>query len=98
MHSEGGSFRFVPAELTVKAGTTVKWVNMSDNRHTATDDPAHEKTAGQAILPAGAEPWTSPFLPTGQSFSRTFTAPGKYQYFCRNHEQFGMVATITVVP
>jgi plastocyanin len=98
MHSDGGSFRFEPPNVTVKAGTTIKWVNVSENRHTATDDPMHEKTAGQAILPGGAQPWSSPFLPNGQSFTQTFTVPGKYQYFCRNHEQFGMVGTVTVVP
>jgi plastocyanin len=98
MHSEATSYRFEPANITVKAGTTVKWVNMSTNRHTATDDPETEKLAGQAILPAGVMPWDSPFLAEGQSFTKTFTVPGKYQYFCRNHGQFGMVATITVTP
>jgi plastocyanin len=98
MHSEGGSFRFEPMNITVKVGSTVQWVNVSDNRHTATDDPMHEKATGQAILPAGVDPWSSPFLPNGQSFSRVFTVPGKYQYFCRNHEQFGMIGTVTVVP
>jgi plastocyanin len=98
MHSEGGMFRFEPANLTIKAGTTVRWVNASENRHTATDNPEMEKAAGQAVLPAGVEPWSSAFLTNGQTFSKTFTVPGKYQYFCRNHEQFGMVATITVTP
>src|SRR5215813_7136730 len=77
MVSEGSSFRFEPAEITVKVGTTVKWVNESDNRHTSTDDPNFEKTPGEAVLPSGAEAWTSPFLATGDSYTRKFTAPGK---------------------
>ncbi len=98
MITEGGSYRFEPANLTVKAGTTVKWVNDSENRHTATDDPKFEKKQGQAILPAGVEAWGSPFLTGGETFSMTYTVPGKYQYFCRNHGQFGMEGTITVTP
>ncbi len=98
MVSDGGTFKFEPANITVKTGTTVKWFNMSENRHSATDDPEFEKESGQAILPAGVEPWSSPFVVAGESFSRRFTVPGKYQYFCRNHGQFGMVGIITVVP
>src|SRR6266850_4142688 len=98
MVSDGGTFKFEPANITVKVGTTVKWVNTSDNRHSATDDPEFEKETGQAILPAGVEPWTTPFVVGGESTTRRFTLPGKYQYFCRNHGQFGMVGTITVVP
>jgi plastocyanin len=98
MVSQGGTFAFEPPDLTVKAGTTVKWVNNSDNRHTATGDPKFEKSPGQTVLPPGASPWSTPFIANGQNTSHTFTAPGRYQYFCRNHGQFGMVATITVVP
>jgi plastocyanin len=98
MVSHGGTFAYEPGHITVKAGTTVKWVNTSDNRHTATDDSKFEKTPGQAVLPAGATAWSTPFIANGQDTSYTFTTPGKYQYFCRNHGQFGMVATITVVP
>ena len=97
MVSEGGSFRYEPNIVTVRAGTTVKWTNESDNRHSATDDPKFEKAAGMAILPAKGEPWTTPFVGNGETASHTFTEPGTYQYFCRNHGQFGMVGTITVV-
>jgi plastocyanin len=98
MVSQGGTFAYEPGDITVKTGTTVKWVNNSDNRHTATDDPKFEKAPGQAILPAGAAAWSTPFIANGQETSHTFTTPGKYRYFCRNHGQFGMIATITVVP
>lgn len=98
MIADGTTFKYEPANLTVKAGTTVRWLNNSDNRHTATDDPKFEKKSGQAVVPAGVDAWTSPFLPNGESFTRTFTVPGTYRYFCRNHEQFGMIGNITVVP
>jgi len=98
MITEGSSFRFEPAEITVKAGTRVKWVNDSENRHTSTADHKLEKKPGQAVVPAGAAIWASPFLAKDESFTQTFTTPGKYQYFCRNHGQFGMEASITVIP
>ena len=55
------------------------------------------EAARRAILPAKGEPWTTPFVGNGETASHTFTEPGTYQYFCRNHGQFGMVGTITVV-
>jgi plastocyanin len=99
--SAGTTFRFEPAEITVKVGTTVKWVNASGEdgpRHTSTDDPEWETPQSKAILPAGAEKWRTPFLRNGESAMRTFTVPGKYQYFCETHGQYGMVGGVTVVP
>jgi plastocyanin len=98
MITEGSAFKFEPAEITIKVGGTVKWVNDSENRHTATADEKFEKNAGQVILPSGAQPWGSAFLTNGESFEQKFTVPGKYRYLCRNHGQFGMEAVINVVP
>jgi plastocyanin len=97
----GTTFQFEPANLTIKVGTTVKWVNASGEdgpRHTSTDDPEWETPQTPAILPPGAEKWRSGFLRNTESSTHTFTVPGKYQYFCETHGQYGMVATITVVP
>src|SRR5207237_7340013 len=64
MHEMGDSagtiFRFEPANLTIKVGTTVKWVNTSGDdgpRHTSTDDPEWETPQTPAVLPAGAQKW-----------------------------------------
>jgi plastocyanin len=97
----GTIFRFEPANLTIKVGTTVKWISVSGEdgpRHTSTDDPEWESAQAQAILPAGAEKWRTPFLRHGESASHTFTVPGKYQYFCETHGSYGMIGTITVSP
>jgi plastocyanin len=98
MVSQESSFRYEPADITIKVGTAVRWVNASDNKHTSTDDPNIEDTPGQAQIPSGAQAWTSPFLSEADTFTHTFTVPGKYRYFCRNHGQFGMLGTITVIP
>ena len=97
----GTTFRFEPPNLTIKVGTTVKWVNVSGEdgpRHTSTDDPEWESPQAQAVLPAGAEKWRTPFLRNGESAAHTFKVPGKYQYFCETHGMYGMVGAITVVP
>ena len=98
MQSQGSRFQFVPTDITIKVGTTVQWVNASRNRHSSTSDPQFEKQEGQAVRPPGVEPWSSVFLSNSQTFQRTFDTPGEYRYFCRNHEQYGMLGTITVEP
>ena len=99
--SAGANFLYEPANLTIKVGTTVKWINVSGEegpRHTSTDDAEWETPQTPAILPPGAEKWRSGFLRNGESATHKFTVPGKYQYFCETHGQYGMLGTITVVP
>ena len=64
------NFTFVPARLTVKAGTTVTWRNADDIPHTVTSTTQLVKSKA---------------LDTDNSFSFTFTEPGTYQYFCSLH-------------
>jgi plastocyanin len=99
--SAGTTYRFEPADIKVKVGTTVRWVNASGEdgpRHTSTDDPEWETPQTPAVLPAGAQKWRTKFLTPNNSESHTFTTPGKYQYFCETHGPYGMVASVTVEP
>jgi len=64
------NFTFAPAELTVKAGTTVTWHNEDDIPHT---------------VASSSRLFKSKALDTDDSFSFTFTAPGTYEYFCSLH-------------
>jgi plastocyanin len=64
------NFSFVPATLTVKAGTKVKWVNRDDVPHTATDTDKR---------------FNSKTLDTDDQFDFTFSEPGTYNYFCALH-------------
>ena len=64
------NFSFEPATLTVKAGTTVTWVNRDDEPHTAT---------------ATDKRFNSKTLDTGDRFSQEFNAPGIYNYYCALH-------------
>jgi len=64
------NFTFEPDKLTVKAGSTVTWVNEDDIPHTivATDHSFKSKA-----------------LDTDDKFSFAFAKPGTYQYFCGLH-------------
>jgi plastocyanin len=74
------NFTFTPANLTVKAGTTVTWTNRDDIPHgIATSDNIFKKSKA---------------LDTDDSFSFTFTTPGTFKYFCYLHPH--MVGTIVV--
>lgn len=73
-------FQFQPKELSVKAGTTVKWVNGDDIEHSVTS-----KQDGQ---------FDSGFFKKEGTYEFTFSAPGTYDYFCKRHPS--MKATVVV--
>ena len=88
--------QFRPDHLTVKAGTTVTWVDESPITHTVTSgavtgiDPTTGLRTGQT--PDGR--FDHRLAGKGSSFSYRFTEPGTYSYFCSIHE--GMNASVVV--
>jgi amicyanin len=64
------NFSFGPAELTVKAGTTVTWINRDDIPHTVVSTDKAFK---------------SKVLDTDEKFSYTFNTAGSFPYFCSIH-------------
>lgn len=85
---------FKPLELTVDAGTTVKWTQTGRQPHSVTAaDDAYD-----------SNPTCSPLrsdecLGEGDVFTHTFEEPGTYLYYCRVHglpDGTGMVARIIV--
>jgi amicyanin len=64
------NFTFGPAELTVKAGTTITWTNRDDIPHTVVSTDKAFK---------------SKVLDTDEEFSATFRTPGTFSYFCSIH-------------
>jgi plastocyanin len=66
------NFRYSPAEVTVPAGSVVRWVNKDDVPHTATAK--------------GKEPaFDSKSLDTDEGFSFEFKKPGAFNYYCKVH-------------
>jgi plastocyanin len=63
-------FAFIPQRITVKAGTTVTWVNEDDAPHT---------------VASSSKLFKSKALDTQDKFSFTFMTPGTYAYFCSVH-------------
>lgn len=87
---------FKPANMTIKAGTTVQWKNISKDTHTATDDPAIAAMPDDVSMPAGAAAFNSKKVRPGKTFEHTFTVPGTYKYICEPHEMMGMKAELVV--
>jgi plastocyanin len=85
-----GNFAFAPNDITIQAGTRVRWVNDVAVFHTITPENAQ-----QPGVWADAEVATA-----GQTFEHTFNTPGQtYRYRCRPHSSnftTGMVGVIRV--
>lgn len=69
------AFQFTPSSLTVKAGTTVTWVNRDDIQHTVTAGTPERTTGTFDLRLSGG----------GASGSATFAAPGVHPYYCARH-------------
>jgi len=65
------NFSFTPPVLTVKAGTTIVWINKDDVPH--------------LIVNVQNKFRQSPVLDTDQRFRATLIKPGTYDYFCSLH-------------
>lgn len=70
---------FAPAEVRIRAGGTVTWVNRDPVVHTVT---------------ANDQRWGSELLTEGQLYTHTFTQPGRYPYHCTPHPQMTGVVIV----
>jgi len=64
------NFTFDPPILTMKAGTTVTWVNNDDIPHLVSEKDGKFRSSA---------------LDTGDKFSQTFSTAGTVEYFCAIH-------------
>jgi|TARA_B100000035_G_scaffold307305_1_gene310379 plastocyanin len=80
----GANLVFEPAEITINAGDTVRFVNEALPPHNVifkeVSALSHEELAFAA----------------GDSFEITFPDPGDYNYVCGPHEGAGMTGTVHV--
>ncbi|MBN1527919.1 MAG: cupredoxin domain-containing protein [Thermoleophilaceae bacterium] len=76
-------YEFAPKSTSIAVGDTVTWTFPDSVEHTATS------YKGQP------DKFDSGLKADGGTFAHTFDKPGKYQYFCRPHEDF-MKGVITV--
>ncbi len=86
--------RFVPAELTIRAGESVTWVHHDSglNHHVVADDGSFDShpLCGRV---------GSICMKGGDTYSHQFSQPGTYGYYCRlhGHPGRGMAGTVTVL-
>lgn len=73
--------RFYPKVLEIPAGSTVLWVNESNNRH-------------NVVLDDGS--FQSPLVKKGDTIRQVFAKPGVYPYYCQPHKWMGMKGTVVV--
>lgn len=79
---------FVPADITIQVGETIRWENPSGTHNVNGGTDAYPNNPeGFYSGPATPGPWTYDF---------TFTMPGVYNYHCDPHLGLGMVGTVTV--
>jgi plastocyanin len=81
-------FAFSPSEVTVPAGSAVRWVNNADVFHTVTSTDSPERLRPNGLFDAS-------LFRRGDSFQYTFTKAGIYHYYCQPHSEF-MVGTVRV--
>lgn len=100
---EGSTYKYVPAELTVKAGDKVVFKNVSGGPHNvqfvADSIPAGAAAVLDAAMADKMGPVAGPLLAEPNAvYEVSFAgAPaGKYPYFCLPHQAMGMKGVITV--
>jgi len=90
MTTENFEPRFIPADLAIRPGDTVRWTNT---------DPFldHSTVSGTGSAdPAAGSHWNSGILTIGEYFEHTFEEAGDYEYFSLPHEVEGMFGVVRV--
>lgn len=77
------NFTFTPPDLTIAAGTTVRWTNLDDIPHAVAEK---------------ALSFRSKALDTGDSYTATFDKPGTVEYFCTLHPHMTGRITVLPAP
>ena len=78
------SYRFEPASISVKAGTTVTWTNNDNFTHSVQ-------------FKDGGLPTDAMLMKPGEKTTYTFSTAGTFHYQCSLHPQ-NMQGTVTVTP
>ncbi len=107
MIGDGNSYKFDPADLTIKAGDGIKFTVVSTPPHNVAFDVAQPGLADAAVkaqLDANMGPnkigeLSSPLLlNVGDSYTISFAGvkPGKYMFNCTPHLAMNMKGSVTV--
>lgn len=77
-------FGFLPQTITVQKDSTVRWLNEDTVPHRIifTDAEGRDTAVESSVLSSS------------QSYSRRFTVPGTYNYYCKIHAEKGSVIVV----
>ncbi|MGH9001234.1 MAG: plastocyanin/azurin family copper-binding protein [Acidimicrobiia bacterium] len=78
--SDPSTWTYDPPDVTVPAGSTVRWTNEGVEVHDAVADDGS---------------FRSPILQAGESWEHTFTEPGEFPYYCKPHPYMRAVLKVT---
>jgi plastocyanin len=88
--------KFMPEKATIKSGQSIEWINNAKTLHSVDADPSMVQNPKDVVLPKGAKPFDSGFMPPGKTYEYTFTTPGTYKYTCVPHEKDHMNGEVVV--
>jgi hypothetical protein len=78
---------FVSSDVTIDVGDTVTWTNTGGSHNVVFDDGLFTQPSAMAV-PAASWP---------AGVSRTFSAAGRFTYYCVAHRSIGMTGVVNVV-
>jgi plastocyanin len=101
MIGDGTTYKFDPANVTIKQGDGIKWIMISGGPHNVAfiDTPAAAQSQLSANMPNQMKDLTSPMMMTAnETYTVSFAnvPAGTYNYHCEPHAAMGMKGTITV--
>jgi plastocyanin len=103
MIGDAKGYRFEPADITIKQGDAIKWINVSGGPHNVaflnlTDatvkSQLNANMPGQHMAEDSSPLLMQPNEPYTVSFAKI--PAGKYEYDCTPHAAMGMKGTITI--
>ena len=101
MIGDGQTYKFDPANITIKQGDGIKWIMVSGGPHNVafinTPDAAKAQLLGN--MPNQMKELTSPMMMNpNETYTVSFAnvPAGKYDYHCEPHAAMGMVGSVTV--
>ena len=101
MIGDGSTYKFDPANITIKQGDGIKWVMVSGGPHNVAflDTPEAAKAQLSANMQNQMKELTSPMMMTpNETYVVSFAnvPAGTYNYHCEPHAAMGMKGSITV--
>lgn len=100
---ENNEYKYVPANITVKAGDGIRWIMVSGAPHNVAFDPAtipaNVKSQLSANMPNQISEFSSPMMiNANETYTMSFAniPAGTYPYFCTPHLAMNMRGVITV--